>query len=40
MMTHCQIIKRSKKLFGRDMTPKERVIFFLLDEAISAEGEK
>jgi hypothetical protein len=40
MLTHHQIINRFKKLFGRDMTPKERDIFFLPDEAISAEGEK
>ena len=31
MLTHHQIIQRFRKLFGRDMTPKERDIFFLPD---------
>jgi hypothetical protein len=43
MLTHHQIIKRFKKLFGRDMTPKERDIFFLPDflpDATPAEERK
>jgi hypothetical protein len=40
IMSHHQIIERFKKLFGRDMTPKERDIFFLPDEAPSAEGKQ
>jgi hypothetical protein len=43
MLTHHQIIKRFRKLFGRDMTSKERDIFFLPDflpDATPAEEEK
>jgi hypothetical protein len=31
-LTHQQILQRFKQLFGRDMTPKERQAFFLLDD--------
>jgi len=37
LMTHLQILQRFKKLFGREMTPKERNIFFLPDAAKLAE---
>jgi hypothetical protein len=39
-MTHHQIIERFQKLFGRDMTPKERDIFFLPDDALLAQEEQ
>jgi hypothetical protein len=39
MLSHHQIIKRFRKLFGRDMTPRERDIFFLPDEDPSGRGE-
>jgi hypothetical protein len=32
IVSHKQIVERFKKLFGRDMTPKERKVFFLSDD--------
>jgi hypothetical protein len=29
-MSHHEILQRFKRLFGREMTPKERKVFFLL----------
>jgi hypothetical protein len=31
-LPQCEIVQRFKKLFGRDMTPRERRAFFLLDD--------
>jgi len=40
MMSYHEIIQRFKKLFGREMTPKERQAFFLPDDSsISPEEE-
>jgi len=39
LLSDRQIIRRFIKLFGRDMTPKERQIFFLPDNATSDERE-
>jgi hypothetical protein len=38
-MTDRQIIKRFQLLFGRDMTPRERQVFFLPDATTLAEKE-
>jgi hypothetical protein len=40
MLSHHQIIKLFRKLFGRDMTPTERQIFFLPDDATLTEEEQ
>jgi hypothetical protein len=40
MLTHHQIINRFKKLFGRDMTPKERQCLLLPNEDPPSVEEK
>ena len=40
LMSHREIIERFHKLFGRDMTPQERDIFFLPDDPTLAKEEK
>jgi hypothetical protein len=32
-LSHREILQRFKKLFGRDMAPKERRVFFLPDDS-------
>jgi hypothetical protein len=39
-MTDQEIIKRFRLLFGRDMTPRERQIFFLPDDDTSFLGKE
>jgi|HubBroStandDraft_2_1064218.scaffolds.fasta_scaffold2624008_1 hypothetical protein len=36
-LSHREILQRFKKLFGRDMTPKERRVFFLTDDSVFEE---
>lgn len=35
MMSHEEIVQRFKRVFGREMTPSEREVFFLPDESKS-----
>jgi hypothetical protein len=36
-LSHREILRRFKKLFGRNMTPKERRVFFLPDDSVFEE---
>ena len=40
MMTHEDVLKRFKKVFGREMTPSERSDFFLSPEETPHKEEK
>jgi hypothetical protein len=40
MMSHEDVLKRFKKVFGREMTPSERRDFFLSPEETSHKEEK
>ena len=40
MMSHEEIIKRFRRVLGRDMTPKERNAFFLPNQYTPPQEEK
>jgi hypothetical protein len=40
MMSHEEIMRRFRKLFGRDMTPIERQVFFLEHDSSAQDSDK
>jgi hypothetical protein len=40
MMSHEDVMSRFKKVFGRDMTPSERSIFFVTRESAHEDEKK